>query len=74
MSIESPLPPPLSVLADWMARRAWDDDVGDYDRQLLEHGADAIRQLITDRLRAVNRAEHLEAYCQTLMGQQGGAS
>lgn len=75
MSTEQPpLPPPLSVLADWMANRAWDDDIGDYDRQLLEMGANAIRQLILDRLQACNRAEHLEAYCHSLMAQNGGAA
>ena len=59
---------------NWYAGKQWDDDIGDYDRQLLEMGANAIRQLIVDRLQAMNRAEHLEAYCHSLMAQNGGAS
>ena len=68
------MPPPFSVLADWLARRSWDDDVNDNDRLLLEMAANAIRQLMTDNYKSMNRAEHLEAYCHALMMQKGGAA
>ena len=69
-----PVPLPFSVLADRLANRSWDEDVSDDDRLLLEMAATAIRQLITDNYKSMNRAEHLEAYCHALMMQQGGAS
>lgn len=81
MSTETPPPAPApGVLADMCARRSWDNDTDDASRQLLEWAADVIRLLIVDRVKAINRAEHLEAEVQTyaalLYGpnQKGGAA
>lgn len=77
------MPPPApaaGVLADLLARRAWDDDVNDGDRLLLEWAADTIRAILVANARYANRAEHLEAEVQTyaslLYGpnQKGGAA
>lgn len=77
------MPPPApaaGVLADLLARRAWDDDVRDGDRLLLEWAADTIRSILVANARYANRAEHLEAEVQTyaalLYGpnQKGGAA
>lgn len=62
-----------------LARRAWDDDVNDNDRLLLEWAADTIRALLVANGRYANRAEHLEAEVQTYVAilygpQKGGAS
>lgn len=62
------------------ARRAWDDNVDDKSRQLLEWAADTIRALLIANGRYANRAEHLEAeaatYAALLYGpnQKGGAA
>lgn len=80
MSCETPEPaPPTGVLADLCARRCWDDDTDDASRQLLEWAADRLRHENVERVRAINRAEHLEAevatYVAILYGpQKGGAS
>lgn len=60
------------------ARRAWDEDVDDKSRQLLEWAADTIRALLIANGRYANRAEHLEAeaatYAALLYGPKGGAA
>lgn len=43
------------------ARRAWDDDVDDKSRQLLEWAADVIRLCVSKSHRSASRAEKLEA-------------
>lgn len=81
MDCDSPPPAPAAgVLADLCARAAWDDDVDDDARQLLEWAADTIRALLIANGRYANRAEHLEAEAATyealLYGpnQKGGAA
>jgi hypothetical protein len=75
----TPPAPAAGVLADMLARRAWDDDVSDNDRLLLEWAADTIRSILVANARYANRAEHLEAECETYCSiiygpQKGGAS
>ena len=66
MSCEIPDHPPVpGILADMCAERAWDDDVDDKSRRLLEWAADTIRSLVINRSMAINRAEHLEAEVET---------
>lgn len=81
MASGNPYPaPPAGILADSLARRAWDDDLSDNDRILIEQAADTIRALLVANGRYANRAEHLEAECATyaalLYGgnQKGGAA
>lgn len=80
MDCETPPPAPAAgVLADMCARRSWDNDTDDTSRQLLEWAADTLRALLIANGRYANRAEHLEAECQTyaaiLYGpQKGGAA
>ena len=81
MDCDAPPPAPAAgILADLCARRAWDDDVDDKSRLLLEWAADTIRALLIANGRFANRAEHLEAEVQTyaalLYGpnQKGGAA
>ena len=79
---DSPPPPPSpGVLANMCARRAWDDDVDDRSRQLLEWAADVIRLCVGAQHRACSKAEKLEAerdqlqaYLHTLLAQRGGAA
>lgn len=60
--IDTPPPPPSpGVLANLCARRAWDDDVDDRSRLLLEWAADVIRACVSAQHRALSRAEKLEA-------------
>ena len=62
------MPPPApaaGILADMIARRAWDNDVDDNDRLLLEWAADTIRALIVANARYANRAEHMDAKAET---------
>ena len=66
MDCDAPPPAPAAgLLADLCARAAWDDDVDDDARQLLEWAADTIRALLMANGRYANRAEHLEAEVQT---------
>ena len=80
MASDNPYPAPAAgVLADMLARRAWDDDLNDADRVLFEQAADTIRALLIANGRYANRAEHLEAeaatYAALLYGpQKGGAA
>lgn len=62
MDCDTPEPaPPVVVLADLCARRAWDDDVDDASRQLLEWAADTMRALMLVNGRLAIRSEKLEA-------------
>lgn len=80
MNCDAPPPAPAAgVLADLLARRAWDDDVNDGDRLLFEWAADTIRAILVANARYANRVEHLEAevatYVAMLYGpQKGGAA
>lgn len=66
MDCDTPPPAPAAgVLADLCARRAWDDDVSDNDRMLLEWAADTIRALLIANGRFANRAEQMDAKAQT---------
>lgn len=66
MGCDTPEPAPAPcILADICARRAWDDDVDDTSRQLLEWAADTIRSLIVANARHANRAEHMDAKAET---------
>ena len=59
---ETPPPPPSpGVLANMCARRAWDDDVDDKSRQLLEWAPQVIRACVAEKHIAMSRAEKLEA-------------
>jgi hypothetical protein len=72
--------PAPSILADMCAVAAWDDQIDDYARKLLDMAADTIRGLIVANGRYANRAEHYEAeaatYAALLYGpnQKGGAA
>lgn len=62
MRTDVPPPPPSpGVLANLCARRAWDDDVDDESRQLLEWAADVIRLCVGAQHSACSKAERLEA-------------
>ena len=82
MRTDSPPPPPSpGVLANMCARRAWDDDVDDRSRQLLEWAADTIRACVAAQHRASSKSEKLEAelertlgYLNGLLAQRGGAA
>lgn len=81
MAEHNPYPlPAAGILADMCAVAAWDDDVDDHARKLLEWSADTIRALLIANGRYVNRCEHLEAeaatYAALLYGpnQKGGAA
>jgi hypothetical protein len=68
------------VLADMCAVQAWNDDVDDHTRMLLEWSADTIRTLLVANNRLAQRAEQREAeaetYARALYGpnQKGGAA
>lgn len=81
MTLDCDVPPPApaaGVLADWCAMHAWDDEIDDRSRQLLEWAAETIRAILIANARYANRAEHLEAEVQTyaalLYGPKGGAA
>ena len=82
MDCDAPPPAPApGVLADMLARRAWDDDIGDNDRLLMEWSADTIRSQGGENVRLVHRNEQLEAelertleYLTSVLRQEGGAS
>lgn len=82
MRTDVPPPPPSpGVLANMCARRAWDDDVDDKSRQLLEWAADTIRLCVSKSHKSASRAEKLEAelertleYLTTVLRQEGGAA
>lgn len=48
------------------ARHAWQDDIDDKSRLLLEWAADVIRAIEIQRGRDKSRAERLEAECEQL--------
>ena len=76
----SKLPPALTV-ANMCAMRAWDDNVDDESRLLLEMAADTIRMLHKRLYRVAHCNEQAEAtnaqmaeYIAVLSGQKGGAA
>lgn len=82
MSEDKPykLPPALTV-ADMCAMRAWDDNIDDDSRLLLEMAADTIRMLHKRLMRLAHSNEQAEAtsaqlaeYIGVLCGQKGGAA
>lgn len=82
MDCDAPPPAPApGVLADLLARRAWDDDIKDDDRLLMEWSADTLRAQACENVRLVHRNELLEAelkrtleYLTSVLRQSGGAS
>ena len=82
MRTDVPPPPPSpGVLANMCARRAWDDDVDDRTRLLLEWAADVIRLCVGRSHRSASKAEKLEAelertlkYLDSVLAQRGGAA
>lgn len=54
-------PPAPCVLAEMCTSRAWDDDINDRDRQLLEWAGDMLAALLVLNARYTARAEVLEA-------------
>lgn len=76
----SKLPPALTV-ADMCAMRAWDDNIDDDSRLLLEMAADTIRLLHRRLMRVSHSMEQAEAtneqlagFVRVLGGQKGGAA
>ena len=76
----SKLPPALTV-ADMCAMRAWDDNIDDDSRLLLEMAADTIRMMHKRLMRLAHSNEQAEAtnaqlaeYIGVLCGQKGGAA
>ena len=74
------LPPALTV-ADMCAMRAWDDNIDDDSRLLLEMAADTIRLLHKRLMKLAHCNEQAEAnnaqlaeYIGVLCGQKGGAA
>jgi hypothetical protein len=74
------LPPALTV-ADMCAMRAWDDNIDDDSRLLLEMAADTIRLLHKRLMKLAHSNEQAEAnnaqlaqYIGVLCGQKGGAA
>ena len=74
------LPPALTV-ADMCAMRAWDDNIDDDSRLLLEMAADTIRAMHKRLGRLAHSNEQAEAnnaslaeYIVVLSGQKGGAA
>lgn len=72
---------PPSLVADFCALYAWNDDLDDNVRLVLEQAADTIRLLMKRSARSGGRAERFEAevqrlenYVRHLAGQKGGAA
>lgn len=57
--------PPAGIVADMLAIRQYDQALDADTRYLCEVAADTLRALLVANARYANRAEHLEAECET---------